>query len=358
MPDDVAPWLGPHPDGPAEGSEASASRAAAWPELPELLAELPERFREPARRLAAELSGEYGLPVAWEEAAEPASREPWYATLDSREAWAVAEAFRTSIERWAAGATGHRVPEAHAALDRALLGAALASTQRLSRSNRRMLAEVAHDIRSPMNSVLFLADAIRSERTGPLNEVQRRQVGVLYTASITLVKMVNDVIDFARMQDGEGIRLSMTSFSVESVVSDTRSLLGPLVAHRDVSLDVEIDAEGVRSGDSQLLGRVLLNLATNAVQSVDEGGRVTVRVDETAVGDLRVAVGDDRIGTDVDHLRRLISDVETDSRESSPRAHLRGRSHGIGHRLHRRAAVPSPVGAGRARSGPLSYLQS
>lgn len=327
----------------------------AWPGLQELLVDLPERFREPARRLAAELASDFGAPVEWEEPAERSDPGSWHDGLDTREAWAVAELFRGSIDRWA-GATGRSAGEAHSALDRALLSAARASVDHLSRSNRSLLAEVAHDIRSPMHSVLFLADAIRSERAGPLNETQRRQVGVLYTASVTLVKMVNDLIDWARTRDRAEISVSDASFSVESVLADTRALLGPLATHRDVTLHVDIATEGLRSGDPQLLARVLLNLVTNAVQAVDEGGRVSIRIDDSPEKDLRVAVADDRLGTDVDHLRGLLTDGDPDPSARDGR----GWTHGLGLRICARlvrAAQGRIVVTGQPASGTVFTVE-
>jgi K+-sensing histidine kinase KdpD len=74
------------------------------------------------------------------------------------------------------------------------------------------------------------------------------------------------------------------------------------------------------------------------------------------VGDLRVAVGDDRIGTDVDHLRRLISDVETDS----PPLDAGGWTHGLGlaicSRLVRAARGRISV-AGRTASGTVFTVE-
>ena len=291
---------------------------------------LPERFRDPARRLSDTLSQEIagGAESADDDSAVPA----WHSTLEPEEAWAIAECFRKAVD----GPSDSRVrrgpasaepqAERHAAIDRALLQAALAARERVSSTHRRVLEDVSHDLRSPLNSILFLADALRAERSGPLNAIQERQLGVLYTAAVTLVKMVNDLIDFARLGGRERIRVTLTSFSVESVLSDVRGLLGPLVSHRTVALRVDITTEGLRSGDPQLLSRVLLNLVSNAVQAVDEGGTVVVRVDETESGELRVEICDNRIGTDVGHLRGLISEAEAGRLPGE----TRGWTHGLG----------------------------
>jgi signal transduction histidine kinase len=312
MEDRARPW----PGGPS-GADDSAPGAPAPFDPDGLIARLPDRFQTAGERLVRKLPRP-GRPHAESSATAPDS-EPWYHGLGAEEAWAVAETFRRAPGESAS-------PEYHAALDRALLDAALAAETRTAAAHRRMLEDVSHDIRSPLNSILFLADALRSERSGPLSEVQGRQVGILYTAAVTLVGLVNDLIDFARLDSRERVRVAESSFSVESALGDVRNLLGPIVDLRGVTLQVDIETDGLRSGDPQLLSRVLLNLLSNAVQAVDEGGRVSVRVDETPRGDLGVEISDDRVDTDEGHLRSLIDSAVAGRLPGE----TRGWTHGLG----------------------------
>lgn len=322
MSDNVVPWPGSRPEESDEPSGRTPRDSPEWLDLDRLLETLPERFRGPARRLGASLGREIpGAPGL----ASDEPDEPWSTGLEPEEAWAVGESFRRTLAT-SAGAGEPWSARVHAALDRALLEAALESRDRVSRTHRRVLEDVSHDLRSPLNSILFLADALRGERSGPLTGHQSRQVDVLYTAAVTLVKMVNDLIDFARLGDREQIRVGTTSFSIESVLTDVRGLVGPLVSHRRVGLAVEVSTEGLRTGDPQLLSRVLLNLVSNAVQAVDEDGSVAVRVDENEAGELRVEICDDRVGTDVGHLRSLISEAEAGRLPGE----TRGWTHGLG----------------------------
>ncbi|MBT8478946.1 MAG: HAMP domain-containing histidine kinase [Gemmatimonadetes bacterium] len=304
---------------PGQSSDDSSAfeDASGKPALDDAINALPERFRAPGRRLAADLPRWSGPRPG--SAAEPSGLSPWHEGLEPEEAWAVAETFRRHLESTAAD-------ELHGALDQALLGVALATESRTAAAHRRMLEDVSHDLRSPLNSILFLADALQGERSGPLNDVQARQLGILYTAAVTLVGLVNDLIDFARLDSRERIRVAAVSFSLESVVRDVEGLLGPIVALRDVSLGFDIETEGLRTGDPQLLSRVLLNLVSNAVQAVDQGGRVAVRADEIERGELRIEISDDRAETDEARLRSLIDSAA----EGRLPGETRGWTHGLG----------------------------
>jgi len=293
------------------GGGALGPRTGERPEIEALTRSLPERFRGPARRLARELFGhDEAMRVSPLDREPEAAEEPsWHTGLELEEAWAVVQAFRRTLLEPdpAAAGRGADAAEMNAILDRKLLAAAAATLQLSSDAHRRMIQDVSHDLRSPLNSVLFLADALRSERAGPLTAAQSHQLDVLYTAAVTLVRMANDLIDFSRLGVGrEHITVSAASFSLETVAAEVESLVGPLAAHRGAELHTVFEAEGPRHGDQRLLSRVLLNLVSNALEAVDAGGRVTLSFTDTDGGDLRIEVSDDGKGGDADTLRQLL----------------------------------------------------
>lgn len=296
---------------PATGPGAGAHRDPdPTRRLEVLIRSLPERFREAGEKLALELFGAPGsvrvVPAGTAEERQP----PWHSGLRLEEAWAIAQTFRRFVQE--AGEVEELDHEARIALgeaiDRTLLNAATENLERTSRAHRRMIQDVSHDLRSPLNSVLFLADALRTERSGPLNEAQAHQLDVLYTAAETLVRMANDLIDFARLGSGrERITVVESSFSLETVIEEVRNLVGPLSTHRGVKVISRLEAEGLRRGDQRLLTRILLNLVSNAIEAADSGGTVTVDFSDTDTGHLCVEVGDDRAGTDIEKLRDLLA---------------------------------------------------
>lgn len=194
---------------------------------------------------------------------------------------------------------------------------------------RQLLRDVSHDIRSPLNSILFLADGLLSEQNGSLNHVQRRQMGVVYSAAASLLNLVNDLLDFARTSgaEEEEEEVARVPFSVENAVADVRHLLAPIADHHGTRLEFRVDVEGPRSGDPQALCRVLLNLASNALEAAPSGGDVLVTVSEEDGGaTLRVDVDDDGEGVDLERVRSLIR-PQPETR--APRM-LQGRTHGLG----------------------------
>ena len=147
-----------------------------------------------------------------------------------------------------------------------------------------LLVEMAHDLRSPLTSIISLAELMQSGQSGPGNEVQRRQLGLIYSAALCLCAAASDVIEMAR----EGDRLAEkhpVRFSINDIFTNLRDLVRPMVEVRGLELRFEGASNGVRVGYPRALNRVLLNLTTNAVKNTDRG---SVRVVARATSATRV----------------------------------------------------------------------
>jgi signal transduction histidine kinase len=241
---------------------------------------------------------------------------------------AIVGAFRDAIsEASDRGAPPRAVRGWHERLDREGFRLGRTLVERGMTDSRMLLQDVSHDIRSPLNSVLFLSDTLLSGHSGPLNPIQQRQVGVLYTAAVTLVGLVNDLLDAARLGSGTDVFIAQATFSVERVLQDVESLLAPLAAHRHVELGFKLETLGPRSGDSQMLSRLLINLVSNAIQALEEGGTVDVRVTEPETGWVRLLVHDNGPGDNGDELRDLLKSAAADSYLQRRGA---GWTHGLG----------------------------
>ena len=242
---------------------------------------------------------------------------------------------RAAVEKASAeGAPADVTRTRHACLDAASVAWAEQALERRSRKQRHLLRDVSHDIRSPLNSILFLADALRSGHSGELSAVQKRQVDVLFMAAVTLVKLVNDLIDYAHLDDAAEIAVADTAFSTGTVIDEVRGLLGPLFEYHDVELTVEEADDAPRQGDARLLNRILLNLVSNAIQAMPEGGGVRVVTGQGDAGGLEVRVEDDGPGVDLPEVRDSLAAAVA----GKSLAETEGWTHGLGLSISARLA--------------------
>jgi signal transduction histidine kinase len=180
---------------------------------------------------------------------------------------------------------------------------------------------VAHDIRSPLTSILILVDSLRRGQYGPGDPARDRQLGIIYGAAQGLATLAADLIDTAR-----GDRLTIgpaTAFSVTEAMSCVGQILHPVSEARAIPLRLHPPAIDARIGHAAALQRVLLNLASNALRCT-ETGFVAIAAVEAGPTKMEFSVTDTGPGIPADVLQRLFDGFR------SERMTLRFSSAGLG----------------------------
>jgi signal transduction histidine kinase len=137
---------------------------------------------------------------------------------------------------------------------------------------QQLVVEMAHDMRSPLGSILILAERLRAG--GELTAIQQRQLGLVYSAAFGLSALAGDVIELARggttLVDQERL-----PFAVSDVLQTIMDILRPMAEEKRLTMKAVGPSADVRVGHPSALNRVLLNLATNAIKFTNTGS-VTV----------------------------------------------------------------------------------
>jgi signal transduction histidine kinase len=133
-----------------------------------------------------------------------------------------------------------------------------------------LVVEVAHDLRSPLTSILFLAETLQRGRSGPVNQVQERQLGLIYSAAFGLSSVASDVIELARGGD-RLVDLDPIPFSVSDILESVRDIVQPIAEEKSLAVRLTAPEADFRIGHPVALSRVLLNLTTNALKFTAEG---------------------------------------------------------------------------------------
>jgi signal transduction histidine kinase/ActR/RegA family two-component response regulator len=182
-------------------------------------------------------------------------------------------------------------------LTRAARSRALAATE----AKTEFLATMSHEIRTPLNSVLGFAQLLATRQDLPPDV--RRQVNLIDSAGAALLTVVNDILDFSRVEAGQ-IELLPQPTSAAALLRDTVAIMAPEARAKGLALDLTIidPVEALHDLDADRLRQVLINLLNNAVKFTDEG-----RIDARLIvepGDLedrlRFEVIDTGVGIDLD----------------------------------------------------------
>jgi signal transduction histidine kinase len=135
---------------------------------------------------------------------------------------------------------------------------------------QQLVVEMAHDMRSPLGSILILAERLRYGSGGTLTPIQERQLGLVYSAAFGLSALAGDVIELARGGTTLMDQPPMP-FLVSDVLQSIMDILRPMAEEKRLIVRCVGPEADLRVGYQAALNRVLLNLATNAIKFTNVG---------------------------------------------------------------------------------------
>lgn len=181
----------------------------------------------------------------------------------------------------------------------AVARAAQAKAQAANQAKSDFLATISHEIRTPLNSILGFA-ALVSDDAG-LSPENRRRLDLVERAGRSLAEIVNDLLDFAKVEAGR-LDLTLTPVSPADLLRDAVAIVAPAAQAKGLVLSARVETVGdgdeaaLLALDETRLRQVLLNLLTNALKFTAQGqvdARLTIG---PGPGDLRFEVSDTGIG--------------------------------------------------------------
>jgi PAS domain S-box-containing protein len=170
------------------------------------------------------------------------------------------------------------------------------------------LANMSHEIRTPLSGVLGMAGLLLGTS---LTERQRNYAEKIKTSGGTLLTVLNDILDFSRIEGGN-MAIENIAFSLEDLIGNVLSLLGPQAAEKRVELHAFVapNVPAALMGDPQRLTQVINNLLGNAVKFTERGDiRLEAKIlRRTAASvNLEISVQDTGIGMTEEELSRLFT---------------------------------------------------
>jgi signal transduction histidine kinase len=208
--------------------------------------------------------------------------------------------------------------------------------QAAARQKGQLFAHFSHELRTSLNSILGFSELLRGDTAGSLTERQLRYVRHVHDSGNRLLRLINDILDLAKMEAGK-LSLHLQPMSVAGAVEHALAVMQPQAGTKHLRTAQAIpDGLSPVQADPARVHQILLNLLSNAIKFTPEGGGVTVsarllppredvvraprpedaqggtdapaRPDDTAF--VEVAVHDTGIGIATEDQQRLFQDFE------------------------------------------------
>jgi signal transduction histidine kinase len=202
----------------------------------------------------------------------------------------------------------------------------IAELQRRDARKTQFLANISHDLRTPLSAVITHAEILREGILGELTPKQLESVNGIISGGHQLLGMIGEILTYARAASDQLV-LSVTSFDPRDLLIQMATLNEPLAARKELTLTVASpDLPPIR-GDREKVGQILCNLISNAIAFTAPGGKVWIdaaRACEQGRDVLRVEIGDTGIGIPAEYRDYIFQEfAQVDA--SSSRTH-----HGTG----------------------------
>jgi PAS domain S-box-containing protein len=207
------------------------------------------------------------------------------------------------------------------------------SAELANRAKSDFLAVISHELRTPLTAVLGYADLLAAEVAGPLNEAQHRQVDRIRAGSDRLLRLIEGILAFARLETGRE-RPQPACVDVRDLLKHAEDMVRPAAAEKGVEFSLHIEhVPTTIYTDAERFVQVVLSLLTNAVKFTD-AGRVEVRV-TGADGLLRIDIKDSGKGIAPEHLPHIFNPFWQAEQPATRRAGGAGLGLSVAQRLAR-----------------------
>jgi signal transduction histidine kinase len=178
-------------------------------------------------------------------------------------------------------------------------------------ANRSLFfAQMTHEFRTPLAAIQSFTEVIETGFFGQINERYRDYAQMIRQASRSMQILVDDVLDLSRVEAGR-YEASLEPLDPHEICVEVARFMHDIAAQSQVRIVVEASETGLEvMVDRYALNQVLVNLVSNAIKAMRQGGEVALRVTRKSPQTVRISVGDTGEGMTAEELARVMQAFE------------------------------------------------
>jgi signal transduction histidine kinase len=177
------------------------------------------------------------------------------------------------------------------------------ATDSIGETRSHLMANLLHDLRTPLVSIRGYTKMILEGRAGPINKTQQEYLSIVTENTNRVIQLLNLVVQITNTQD-----LRFEAFDLRDLCSESISMPGVRAAAKSVKITQRIPAQPLLVlGDRQKLKDVLADLMLNAVKFSDPGGEVVIELSGRSEGEVTIIISDTGVGIPAELFDRLLT---------------------------------------------------
>ncbi|MBF0238646.1 MAG: response regulator [SAR324 cluster bacterium] len=192
--------------------------------------------------------------------------------------------------------------------ERKRLNALYEKQLQLDRLKDEFLANTSHELRTPINGIIGIADSLLDGAAGDVSSTQAENLGMIVQSGRRLSNLVNDILDFSRLKNHELI-LQLRPLDIHSTTEVVLAFCKPMIGSKDLELINEIPAQlPLVLADENRFQQIMYNLLGNAIKFTEKGSVRISAVREEQF--LRISITDTGIGIPEDKQKTIFEAFE------------------------------------------------
>jgi signal transduction histidine kinase len=204
--------------------------------------------------------------------------------------------------------------------------ALVAQVTRANKAKSDFLASMSHELRTPLNAIIGYADIMRQGTFGPISHPRYGEyVGHIADSGQHLLKMINDLLDLAKIEAG-GREIHATPIRLSEVAAEAIRYVEPQANRAHVSIMLDVKRDSIVRADERATTQMVINLLSNAVKFSNPGGLAVVFCDILPGERCQLGVKDTGVGMTVEMQRKALEPFT----QASDKMTVEGRGTGLG----------------------------
>ena len=175
--------------------------------------------------------------------------------------------------------------------------------EELDKAKNLFLANISHELRTPINAIIGFSQALDSRIFGNLNDKQAEYIKDIQISGLHLLGMINEILDLSKLE-ANAMKFSPTEINPTQVIQEVINILEPLYKNKNISVEFNHDFEGKIKADYQKFQQILYNLLSNAIKFTNKNGKIEI-TSNSKNADYILKIKDNGIGIDKKYHNKI-----------------------------------------------------